>query len=75
MIQNYLKVSGSSGLYKNPETGTIINMNDEEILLARKRKKNRVLEEHRKVSIETEVSQLKTEITELKELIQELVGR
>ena len=75
MIRDYLKVDGSSGLYKNPETGTVINTNEEEILLARKRKENRILEEARKESIEAEVSNLKSEITELKELIKELVGR
>ena len=69
------KVEGSSGLYKNLDTGVIINTNEEEIRLARKRKALRTEEENKKQEMQDEVASLRNEISELKGLIKELVGK
>ena len=69
------KVEGSSALYKNLDTGVIINTNEEEIRLARKRKTLRTEEENKKQEMQDEVASLRNEISELKGLIKELVGK
>ena len=69
------KVEGSSALSKNLDTGVIINTNEEEIRLARKRKTLRIEEENKKQEMQDEVASLRNEISELKGLIKELVGK
>ena len=71
----YKKVEGSSSLYKNLATGTVINTNEDEIRLARKRKQL-MKEKHEKYKdMEREVSGMRGELIELKELIKEFVGK
>lgn len=73
IVDGYIKVEGRSGWYKNPQTGVVINTNDEEILLSRKRKEYFTQEQETKKNMQNEVSSMKTEIEELKALIQTLV--
>ena len=72
-MDGYIKVEGRSGWYKNPQTGVVINTNNEEILLSRKRKEYFTQEQETKKNMQNEVSSMKTEIEELKALIQTLV--
>ena len=73
MEANLVKVKGMSGWYKNMETGTVINTNEDDILLARKRKEFSIQERETKDNMKTEISSLKDEMAELKALIQTLV--
>ena len=73
--ERYKKVQGSSSLYKNLATGVVINTNEEEIRLARQRKKISLEEKENKKKMEKEVSFLKEEISELKALIKALVEK
>lgn len=73
--ERYKKVQGSSSLYKNLATGVVINTNEEEIRLARQRKKISLEEKENKKKMENEVSFLKEEISELKALIKALVEK
>ena len=73
IVDGYIKVEGRSGWYKNPQTGVVINTNDEEILLSRKRKEYFTQEQETKKNMQNEVSSMKTEIEELKALIHTLV--
>jgi len=73
--ERYKKVQGSSSLYKNLATGVVINTNEEEIRLARQRKKISLEEKENKLKLESEVASLKDEISELKDLIRGLVGK
>jgi len=73
MEANLVKVKGMSGWYKNIETGTVINTNEDDILLARKRKEFSIQERETKDNMKTEISSLKDEMAELKALIQTLV--
>jgi hypothetical protein len=73
MEANLVKVKGMSGWYKNIETGTVINTNEDDILLARKRKEFSLQEQETKKNMQNEISSLKDEMAELKALIQTLV--
>ena len=73
--ERYKKVQGSSSLYKNLATGVVINTNEEEIRLARQRKKISLEEKENKKKMENEVSFLKEEISELKALVKALVEK
>lgn len=75
MSEEYKKVEGSSSLYKNLATGTVINTNEDEIRLARKRKQLMQEKEEKHNEMERELSGMRGEISELKELIKELVGK
>jgi cbb3-type cytochrome oxidase cytochrome c subunit len=73
MGDGYIKVSGMSGWYKHIETGVVINTNEQEIQIARTRKRSVAQEKKDKNNMQNEVSSMKTEIEELKALIQTLV--
>ncbi len=75
MSEEYKKVEGSSSLYKNLATGTVINTNEDEIRLARKRKQLMQEKEEKHNEMERELSGMRGEISELKDLIKELVGK
>jgi len=75
MGDGYVKVSGMSGWYKNPQTGTVINTNEREIQTARKCKSASIQDREDKNKMQNEVASLKTEIEELKELIKGMVGK
>lgn len=51
-----------------PETGTIININSDEIERAKQAKRNRKIEQN-------EVQQLKNEVGEIKELLNKLIEK
>lgn len=75
MEQEWKKVEGSASLYKNIDTGTVINTNEQEIILARKRKEIRRQEKEKRVELETELESMKETISDLTNLVQELVGK
>jgi coenzyme F420-reducing hydrogenase delta subunit len=75
MSEEYVKVEGSSELYKNLYTGVVINRNEQEIKIARERKKAIKLESERSEKMANEVSDLRSEISELKALIKAMAER
>ena len=74
-MEDFYKVEGSADLIKNPATGTILNTNEEEIRLARKRKEIRRQEQADKEQMTSEVSDLRNEIAELKALIKAMAEK
>lgn len=75
MSEEYVKVEGSSELYKNLYTGVVINRNEQEIKIAREQKQARKQESERSEQMATEVSDLRSEISELKALIKAMAER
>lgn len=72
MQRNLVKVQGMYGWYKDLETGTVINTNTEEILIAKKRKQNSVIKQNEKNQMVDQISSMQDEMKELKELIKTL---
>ena len=68
MEDKYYKVDGHSSLVKNPSTGTILNINDDEIRASRKRKKN-------KKELRKEVSDLRQQVNKLTQVIDQLLEK
>ena len=73
--REFVKVAGSSSLAKDLSTGVVINTNEEEIHLARKRKEIRLKEKADREQMTNEVSELKDEIAELKALIKAMAEK
>ena len=73
--REFVKVEGSSSLAKDLSTGVVINTNEEEIRLARKRKEIRRQEQADKEQMTSEVSELRNEIAELKALIKAMAEK
>lgn len=61
-------MSGNGNWSRCPETGTLININNEEIDRAKQAKQNRKKEKD-------EVQQLKNEVGEIKELLNKLIEK
>lgn len=74
MDANFVKVEGRSGWYKNTQTGTVINTNEDEIILARQHRDSSIKEQKVKLNMKSDISNLKDEVSELKALIKELIG-
>ena len=68
MEDKYYKVDGHSSLVKNPSTGTILNINDDEIRASRKRKV-------KKKELRKEVSDLKQQVDKLTQVIDQLLEK
>jgi len=68
MKKEYIMVEGNSSLARDPETGGIVNINKEEIAIAREAKKKRKQKD-------AEFQELKNEVGELKELLNKLVEK
>ena len=64
----YYKVDGHSSLVKNPSTGTILNINDDEIRASRKRKV-------KKKELRKEVSDLRQQVNKLTQVIDQLLEK
>ena len=73
--REFVKVEGSSSLAKDLSTGVVINTNEEEIQLARRRKEIRLKEKADREQMTNEVSELKDEIAELKALIKAMAEK
>jgi uncharacterized protein YlxW (UPF0749 family) len=70
-----IKVEGHQNLYRDPNTGAIVNT-DRRAYLEYVRKRNlRLKEKEEKKSLEEEVVSLQNEVAELKKLVHDLLGR
>lgn len=68
MKKEYIMVEGNSSLARDPETGGIVNINKEEIAMAREAKRKRKQKD-------AEFQELKNEVGEIKELLNKLVEK
>jgi hypothetical protein len=68
MAEKYYAVSGHPGFVKNPRTGTILNVNVQEIEGARKRKR-------KKKEMESEITDLRSQVEHLTSIIEQLVEK
>jgi hypothetical protein len=71
----YVRVEGHSGWYKDLNSGTVINTNEQEIAVARKTRENSKVKQQEKDKMEKDVASLRSEIEELKEIIKGMVGK
>jgi uncharacterized protein YlxW (UPF0749 family) len=70
-----IKVEGHQNLYRDPNTGAIVNT-DRRAYLEYVRKRNlRLKEKEEKKNLEEEVVSLQNEVAELKKLVHDLLGR
>ena len=70
-----LKIKGDDNFVKDTETGILLNINNEEILAARKRKEIRKAKENEMESMKESISNLKTEFSEVKSLLNKIVEK
>ena len=70
-----LKIKGDDNFVKDTETGILLNINNEEILAARKRKEIRKAKENEMESMKESISDLKTEFSEVKSLLNKIVEK
>lgn len=75
MSKNFHNVEGHAGLSKNSVTGTVLNMNTNEIQGARSRKKNRVIEQEENQKMKDDIKDLKSEMSEIKSLLKQIAEK
>tara|TARA_B100001175_G_scaffold68804_1_gene56646 strand:+ start:228 stop:458 length:231 start_codon:yes stop_codon:yes gene_type:complete len=75
MEKEWQKIEGDENFVKDKNTGTILNINRNEILAARKRKEIRKAKENEMESVKESISNLKTEFSEVKYLLNKIIER
>ena len=75
MEKEWQKIEGDNNFVKDKNTGTILNINRNEILAARKRKEIRKAKENEMESMKESISNLKTEFSEVKSLLNKIVEK
>lgn len=65
---SYLKVEGHQGLVKDPDTGIVLNTNNNELAAAKARKEKRKQKEQ-------EFEELKTDVQELKSMLKTIIEK
>ena len=75
MSNRFYKVEGHSGLVKNPETGTILNSNTNEIKSARIRKRMKTVKEEENQRMKDDIAELKSEMSEIKSLLKQIAEK
>lgn len=75
MKKEWQKIEGDNNFVKDKNTGTILNINRNEILAARKRKEIRKAKENEMESMKESISNLKTEFSEVKSLLNKIVEK
>lgn len=72
-MSKLLKVDGNPGLARDKDTGAILNINNNEIRQARKRKKVWQEEKEKTERLSQEVSELKNDMHEIKSLLKQVL--
>jgi hypothetical protein len=70
-----IKVEGYQNLYRDPNTGAIVNTDRRAYLEYVRQRNLLVKQKEEKRSLEEEVSNLHEEVAELKKLVHDLLGR
>jgi hypothetical protein len=66
MKRKYIPVEGHSHLYRDDETGAIVNLSDRDY-------SNYLADKNRKINQESELKQLRSDIDEIKSLLKEFL--
>lgn len=74
-MTRYAKVEGFSDLVKDTQTNTILNLNREEIELARQRKLANQKKKQETENLKETVNGLKTEVEEIKQMLMLIVNK
>lgn len=74
-MKGFHKVEGHSGLVKNPQTGTILNANTNEILAAKQRKLSRIEQTKEKEQLVKDVADLKDQMSEVMVLLKQMIEK
>lgn len=69
----YKKVEGHVDLIRDDTTGAVLNINNQEIEAARKRKQAKINRQKKEEALEKDVSELKQNMSEIKDLLTKLV--
>jgi len=72
-MKNYANVKDSPGLVRDKNTGAILNINNNEIRQARKRKKVWQEEKEKTEKLSQEVNDLKNDISEIKSILKQVL--
>jgi len=72
-MKKYLKVEGNLGLVRDPVSGAILNINNNEIARAKEIKKNKQQEQEKTNLLASEVEDLKNDVSEIKNLLKRLI--
>lgn len=68
-----IPVEGKPDLARDPVTGAIVNINSNEINIARERKKKRKLQQQESQQLRNDVESLKQDMSDIKMLLAKLV--
>jgi len=72
-MNKFMKVDGNPGLVRDKSTGAILNINNNEVRQARKRKKVWQEEKEKTERLTNEVSSLKKDMNEMKSLLKQIL--
>lgn len=73
--KQYQKVDGHPGLFRDPQTRAVINMNVRDVDKARARKEKQKEQVRQLETVQKDVDQMKSDIGDIKHLLQELAGK
>jgi len=73
--KSYQKVEGHPGLFRDPQTRAIINMNTGTIEKAKARKAKQKQQINQMESVQKDVDKMKDDITDIKNLLQKLADK
>jgi hypothetical protein len=73
--KEYHKVDGHHGLFRDPQTRAIINMNVSDVDKARARKAKQKEHLQKMEDVQKDVDQMKSDIGDIKHLLQKLAGQ
>jgi len=74
-MRKFLKVEGHNEYVRDVSSGVVLNINKNEINLARERKKNRKAKEQELEEMKTTVQELKDDMIDIKSLLNKIVER
>jgi predicted metal-dependent phosphoesterase TrpH len=75
IYKEYQKVDGHPGLFRDPQTRAVINMNAADIDKARARKEKQKEQVQKMEAVQKDVDQMKSDIGDIKHLLQKLAGQ
>lgn len=71
---SYVPVKGFSGLVRDTESNAIINVNEQEIELARERKRINKMKREKEKSLEQKVETLENDISQIKRMLEIMIN-
>ena len=74
-MSRYVPVEGFSGLVRDTQSNAVLNLNSEEIELARERKRLAKLKREQQQDLQTRVDTLESDISEIKNLLAQILNK